>query len=114
MIELYSVDLEVHHPIQHVRHVDQVGRVASLRLAPGSAVPESRSQPVLIVAVTDVDLEVGVPQSRPTRTVSLRAGEVEFLSSGVAVIRNAGRAHAQFSLIDVRGAALDGGADYAP
>jgi len=114
VIELYSVELDVHHPVQLVRHVDHIGRVVSLRLAPGAALPENRNQPVLVVAVTDLELQVGAPGSGLTRTISLVAGDVEFLSSGLAVIKNAGRADAQFSLIDVQVASSDPGADHGP
>ncbi len=104
MIELYSVERELHHPVQQVRHVQSVGRVVSLRLAPGAAIPETRNQPVLIVAVTDAELQLGAPGYEPRRTVSLRAGDVEALSAGVAVIKNVGPSHAQFNLIDMRAA----------
>ena len=114
MIELYSVEQAVPHPVQQVRHVEAIGRVVSLRLVPGAALPETRDQPVLLVAVTDLDLEVGAPGSERVLTLSLQAGDVEFLRSGVAIIRNTGRADAQFSLIDVRGTPSDEGPYDAP
>jgi hypothetical protein len=114
VIELHSMAWADPHPVQQVRHVERVGRVASLRLGPGAALPETRSHPVLLVAVTDVDLQVGAPGSRPGRVVSLRTGDIEVLSAGVAVIKNIGPCDAQFSLIDMRAAAFDSGADRDP
>lgn len=100
MIELLAVEGPPHGAVEQVAFIQEVGRVVSFRLAPGGAVPETCAEPILILAATDLDLEVGDP-SGETRRIKLQAGQAQLLSSGVAGLANLRAAEARFTLIDL-------------
>jgi hypothetical protein len=100
MIELFAVTTPPHSTIEQVAFIENVGRVASFNLAPGGAVPETREAPLLIVAVTDLELRVTDP-SNGERRISLQAGQAQLLANGVAGLENLGKAEARFTLVDL-------------
>lgn len=100
MIEPPAVEGPTHDVVEQVAFIEDVGRVVSFRLAPGGAVPENRSTQVLLVALTDLTIDVGV-HSRDAVRISLRAGQAQLLSTGVTGLANAGADEARFTLIDL-------------
>ncbi len=102
MIELSAAEGPIENPVEEVAVIDTVGRVVSFRLAPGEAVPETRSAPVLVVAVTDVRLDVGAQTGEAVR-IKLQAGQARLFPRGVAGLTNQGAREARFTLIDLPG-----------
>ena len=100
MIELISVQDQIQDVIEHVAFIHEVGRVASFRLATGAAIPETRATPVLMVALTDLAVEVSDP-SHGFQHVILQAGQAHLLASGVAGLANVGPNEARFTLVDL-------------
>lgn len=83
-----------------VVYVGSATRVVMFTLSPGQALPETRRTPVILVASTDVTLDLGAvgPAADPVR---LLAGQRLYLPHGLKGISNQGEDFAHFTLIDL-------------
>lgn len=100
MIELLVVDTPPANAVEQVTFIQEVGRVASFRLPPGGGVPETRSTPVLMVALTELAIDVGTPPQH-TVHVQLEPGQAHYFPTGVSGLANTGDADIRFTLIDM-------------
>ena len=98
-----STEFESDHTapvIAQVEFVEAIGRVASFRLPAGQGVPEHTARPLLLVAGSVLDLEIGTATDQAQR-IQLSAGQVVFLERGVSSLVNRGSEPAQFTLVEI-------------
>lgn len=100
MFEPFAIDTPPTEQRSVVHYVSGAQRVVMFDLAVGQALPETRSQPVMLIASTVLDLRVERNGATPLN-VRLVPGESLLLQDGVTQMTNQGTSRAQFTLIDL-------------
>lgn len=100
MFEPFAIDTPPTEQRSVVHYVSRAQRVVMFDLAVGQALPETRPQPVMLIASTELNLRVDRNGGTPV-IVRLGPGESLLLQDGVSQIINQGAFRAQFTLIDL-------------